>query len=35
MAQAEGILLRVNRSIRAEGVFAAIRETMNFRRFLT
>ena len=31
----EGILLRVNRSIQAEGVFAAIKEDMNFRRFLT
>lgn len=31
----EGILLRVNRSIQAEGVFAMIKEDMNFRRFLT
>ena len=31
----EGILLRVNRSIQAEGVFAAIKEDLNFRRFLT
>ena len=31
----EGILLRVNRSIQAEGVFAVIKEDMNFRRFLT
>ena len=31
----EGILLRVNRSIQAEGVFATIKEDMNFRRFLT
>lgn len=31
----EGILLRVNRSIQAEGVFAMIKEAMNFRRFLT
>ncbi len=30
----EGILLRVNRSIQSEGVFAAIKEDMNFRRFL-
>lgn len=31
----EGILLRVNRSIQAEGVFAMIKEDMNFRRFMT
>ena len=31
----EGILLQVNRSIQAEGVFAMIKEDMNFRRFLT
>ena len=31
----EGNLLRVNRSIQAEGVFAMIKEDMNFRRFLT
>ncbi len=31
----EGILLRVNRSIQAEGVFAMVKEDMNFRRFLT
>ena len=31
----EGILLRINRSIQAEGVFAMIKEDMNFRRFLT
>lgn len=31
----EGILLRVNRSIQSEGVFAMIKEDMNFRRFLT
>ena len=31
----EGILLRVNRSIQAEDVFAMIKEDMNFRRFLT
>ena len=30
----EGILLRINRSIQAEGVFAMIKEDMNFRRFL-
>ena len=31
----EGILLRLNRSIQAEGVFAMIKEDMNFRRFMT
>lgn len=31
----EGTLLRVNRSIQAEGVFAFIKEDMGFRRFLT
>ena len=31
----EGILLRINRTIQAEGVFAMIKEDMNFRRFLT
>ena len=30
----EGILLRINRSIQAEGVFAMIKEDMNFRRFM-
>ena len=30
----EGILVRVNRSIQAEGVFAMIKEDMNFRRFM-
>ena len=30
----QGKLLRVNRSIQAEGVFAMIKEDMNFRRFL-
>ncbi len=30
----EGILIRVNRSIQSEGVFAMIKEDMNFRRFL-
>lgn len=30
----EGILLRVNRSIQSKGVFAMIKEDMNFRRFL-
>lgn len=30
----EGILIRVNRSIQAEGVFAMIKEDMNFRRFM-
>lgn len=31
----EGILLRVNRSIQAEGVFSMIKQDMNFRRFMT
>ena len=35
ISTAEGILLRVNRSIQAEGVFAAIKEGLSFRRFLT
>ena len=30
----KGILLRVNRSIQAEGTFAFVKEDMNFRRFL-
>ena len=30
----EGKLIRVNRSIQAEGVFAMIKEDMNFRRFM-
>ena len=30
----EGILLRINRSIQAEGVFAMIKEDLNFRRFM-
>ena len=30
----EGILLRVNRSIQAEGVFAYTKEDPDFRRFL-
>ena len=30
----QGKLLRVNRSIQAEGVFAMIKEDMNFCRFL-
>ncbi len=30
----EGILLRINRSIQSEGVFAMTKEDMNFRRFL-
>ena len=29
-----GKLLRINRSIQAEGVFAMVKEDMNFRRFL-
>ena len=29
-----GKLLRVNRSVQAEGVFAMVKEDMNFRRFL-
>ncbi len=31
----EGCLLRVNRSIQAEGSFAMTKEAMQFRRFLT
>jgi len=31
----EGILLRINRSIQAEGAFAVIKEDYGFRRFLT
>ena len=31
----EGCLLRVNRSIQAEGTFAMTKEDMHFRRFLT
>ena len=31
----EGIKLRVNRSIQAEGAFGAMKEDMAFRRFLT
>ena len=34
IATEEGILLRVNRSIQSEGVFAMIKEDMNFRRFM-
>ena len=30
----EGKLIRVNRSIQAEGVFAMVKEDMGFRRFL-
>ena len=30
----KGVLLRVNRSIQAEGAFAMIKEDMNFRRFM-
>ena len=30
----EGILLRINRSIQAEGVFSMIKQDMNFRRFM-
>ena len=30
----QGKLLRVNRSIQAEGVFAMVKEDMSFRRFL-
>ena len=30
----QGKLLRVNRSIQAEGVFAMVKEDMGFRRFL-
>ena len=35
IASDEGILLRVNRSIQAEGTFAFAKEDMDFRRFLT
>jgi hypothetical protein len=31
---AKGILMRINRSIQAEGTFAYIKEDLNFRRFL-
>ena len=31
---AEGKLIRVNRSIQAEGVFAMVKQDMGFRRFL-
>ena len=31
---AEGKLIRVSRSIQAEGVFAMVKEDMGFRRFL-
>ena len=31
----EGCLLRVNRSIQAEGTFAMAKEDLRFRRFLT
>ena len=31
----EGCLLRVNRSVQAEGTFAMTKEDMHFRRFLT
>lgn len=31
----EGILLRINRSIQAEGVFAVVKEDLGFRRFMT
>jgi hypothetical protein len=30
----EGCMLRMNRSIQAEGVFAVMKEDMGFRRFL-
>ena len=30
----EGILLRMNRSIQAEGSFAQLKHDMNFRRFM-
>ena len=35
ISTAEGTLLRINRSIQVEGMFAMIKEDMNFRRFLT
>ena len=31
----EGIQLRINRSIQAEGVFSMIKQDLNFRRFMT
>ena len=34
ISTAEGILLRINRSIQAEGVFSMIKQDMNFRRFM-
>ena len=34
ISAAEGILLRINRSIQAEGVFSMIKQDMNFRRFM-
>lgn len=34
IATAQGILLRINRSIQVEGVFGAIKEDHGFRRFL-
>ena len=34
LATAEGILLRVNRSIQVEGVFGVLKEDRGFRRFL-
>lgn len=35
ISTSEGIKLRINRSIQAEGVFSFIKEDMQFRRFLT
>lgn len=32
---AQGILLRINRSIQVEGAFGVLKEDMGFRRFLT
>ena len=31
----EGILLHINRSIQSEGIFAVIKEDMNFQRLLS
>lgn len=34
IASPKGILLRVNRSIQAEEIFAYVKEVLDFRRFL-
>lgn len=31
----EGILLRINRSIQAEGAFSELKQNMQFRRYLS